>query len=689
MTSAARLTVVVPVYDGLDDLRRCLESVRRHRDGLTTEFDLLLVDDAGPDPRVAALLDEFVADEPATTRLLRHERNRGFVASVNEGFAATGGDVVLLNADTVVTAGWLDQMVAASREPDVATVTPLTNHGSICTIPRSVIDAFSLDGDEPRIDDCGRFVHEQTLALRPDVITGVGFCLLLSRTALDLVGPFDEVAYGRGYGEEVDFCVRAARLGLRHVVDDTTFVYHRGGVSFADERDDRMHAASTFLRKRFRFFNAANRRERADDPLLLGFTALELGLRPRRMERPHVLHLLHGPPDAMGGTEKHLGSLLSSLLDEVDSTMLYPVESGFVLRTRWAGDGGRPIEHELLLPGSVRWVAGIDDPVAGEALRMALDLFPADAIHIHSLNGFSLAPLTILADFDGPVIAFAHDPFLACPHYSLLYRNTVACGIPDDLAVCARCLPETEGLEVAALERFRAVVTDHLDTVDRWVFASRAAADLFVRAYAVGDDRIEIIEHGPPIDPTGRPPLDDHLVLDEPLRLAFVGRGWTKKGLGAANRLADDLSGTTVEIHHFGDLVEPASPNLILHGPYDNEILPDLLARTGIQIVLLPGPTPESYGLVMSEALIAGRPIIGAHYGALGERIRANGVGWTIDPTDPDALRTLVERLDRHRPEILRAAGRTATVTAPSPAEIAARYAALYRGDPPHHEDQP
>ena len=49
----------------------------------------------------------------------------------------------------------------------------------------------------------------------------------------------------------------------------------------------------------------------------------------------------------------------------------------------------------------------------------------------------------------------------------------------------------------------------------------------------------------------------------------------------------------------------------------------------------------------MTEALAAGIPVIGARYGALGERIRANGCGWTIDPMDPDGIRVLIERLDR------------------------------------------
>ena len=129
--------------------------------------------------------------------------------------------------------------------------------------------------------------------------------------------------------------------------------------------------------------------------------------------------------------------------------------------------------------------------------------------------------------------------------------------------------------------------------------------------------------------------------------MAFVGLGWSKKGLDVVNELAEAFRDSSVELHHFGSLKQPASPELHAHGPYDNEVLPDLLHRAGIQVVLLPGPYAETFGIVMSEALAAGIPVIGASYGALGERIRANGSGWTIDPTDPDGIRVLIERLDR------------------------------------------
>lgn len=674
------LTVVVPVYGGHDDVTRCLESVIRHAQGDVT-FDLLVIDDASPEPRLTRYVDDLAArTSPVNVTVLHNSENLGFVKTCNRAFRETAGDVVLLNSDTVVTEGWLDGLADAASEPDVATVTPLTNFGSLCTLPTSVIAAFALDGPDPRIDACARFVREQTLRRRPEVITGVGFCMYVTRTALDAVGLFDDETFGLGYGEEVDFCLRASRAGFRHVVDDATFVYHRGAGSFSERRQELLKSSSELIHKRYPFFRTMNLRERADDPLRVSFAALDLGLADRSSDRPHVLQILHSKPGELGGTEKHFWRLMGALHGEFDLSVFQPCASGFLLTTLWNLGHGSPVRHEFLIPGGQAHVAGVDDPAAAAALETVLDMFHFDAVHIQNIVHHSLAPLAVLADFEGPVSCSVRDLYLACPHHWLLYRNTQSCGIPEDLSLCARCLPETRGLDRTYLETFRRTVASRLDAVDHWVFATQSAVDFFLRVYDVDPARTVIIEHGTIIDhDRSVRPIDEARIHDEPLRVAFVGIGWAKKGLPEVNQLAESFAGTSVEFHHFGELREPISPRIHVHGRYDNNALPELLDRTGIQVVLLPGPFIETFGHVLTESIIAGLPVIGSRWGALGERIRRDEIGWTIDPEDIEGTRALIEHLDRCRWEVARATRRAVAVKLRSVAETAPHYAALYR----------
>ena len=64
----------------------------------------------------------FAANSPGarcrSSRSLRNERNLGFTGTANRGMAFSRADVVLLNSDTVVTAGWLDALArCAASDP--------------------------------------------------------------------------------------------------------------------------------------------------------------------------------------------------------------------------------------------------------------------------------------------------------------------------------------------------------------------------------------------------------------------------------------------------------------------------------------------------------------------------------------------------------------------------------------------
>lgn len=217
------ITVVIPVYNAYDAVQDCLESVIRRT---AVPHSLLIIDDASTDPRIRPLLMSFAGDA-AHARVVFNDQNRGYTATINKGCKMAGcDDVVLLNSDTRVTEGWLTKMtVCAKSKPRIATVTPLSNAAGVFSVP--LRNRVNLIPEGFSVDDMGRLVEQLSPGLRPRVPTGNGFCMYVTRAALDIVGGFDAANFPRGYGEENDFCMRAAQKGFIHVIDDATFIYHQ------------------------------------------------------------------------------------------------------------------------------------------------------------------------------------------------------------------------------------------------------------------------------------------------------------------------------------------------------------------------------------------------------------------------------------------------------------------------------
>ncbi len=218
------IALIVPVFNAPAETRRCLLAL--HQSLASIEASVIVIDDASTDPAIADVLSEL----PERWVRVRNELNLGFVATANLGMALAGGaDVVLLNSDTEVTPGWLQALTrCAASDPQIASITPLTNNGEIASIP-----AFCRANpwpDDPQA--WARACAESGSPQYPDVPTGVGFCMFMRRACLDAIGAFDEQAFGRGYGEENDWCLRASAAGWRHVLCDDAFVAHQGNASF-------------------------------------------------------------------------------------------------------------------------------------------------------------------------------------------------------------------------------------------------------------------------------------------------------------------------------------------------------------------------------------------------------------------------------------------------------------------------
>lgn len=236
--------VCVPVYNGFDSVGRCLDALASAR--VTAPLRTLLINDASPDERIRPLLDRYALAH-ADTQVRHNAINRGFTWNVNQAFIAARADepLCLLNSDTLVTDGWLDAMLEClADDAAIGTITPFSNNATICSFPD-----FTRAWPIPEHAERERIARalRQSPAAAIDLPTGVGFCMLIAAACRAKVGPFDVESFPRGYGEENDFCMRAAVAGFRNVLCPNAYVAHEGGVSFSEATQALMKAGAERL----------------------------------------------------------------------------------------------------------------------------------------------------------------------------------------------------------------------------------------------------------------------------------------------------------------------------------------------------------------------------------------------------------------------------------------------------------
>lgn len=227
--------IIMPVYNGYEYLRDCLNSIFNYTDLKT--HTLVIIDDKSSDDRVTAYLKKLKEERGGKRiEILFNTANQGFVKTINRGMKLSPEDVIILNSDTLVTKNWVNKLQrAAYSKPRVATATPLSNYMTINGIPKPFqYNAVPCGMD---VDEFAAFLEDVSLRYYPEVPAGVGFCMYIKRDVLEQLNYFDETKFEKGYAEETDFCMRALKKGFLHVIDDSTYIYHVGGVSFESVKD--------------------------------------------------------------------------------------------------------------------------------------------------------------------------------------------------------------------------------------------------------------------------------------------------------------------------------------------------------------------------------------------------------------------------------------------------------------------
>jgi GT2 family glycosyltransferase len=614
------IDLIIPVYKGHQVTLDCLMSVL-HSDA-AYGANIIVIDDASPDRNLSDAL-QYLAGKGLIT-LIRNETNLGFVQSVNLGMSQSSNDVILLNSDTIVYGDWVARLTRqAQSDTQIATVTPFSDNATLCSYPLIYDDNdFELEISHSELDSLMARVNAGRAV---EIPTAHGFCMFIRRACLDAVGLFDAEAFGKGYGEENDFCCRAMERGWKHILAGDVFVTHVGSVSFGSSRTELQRVNGAKLADRYPNFLTTVAVWSAVDPPSTLRQAVDVARLKRACPEP-VLFLCH---DLGGGTERHLQDLGAALTAQGQSVIFM-----------------RPIKGhrtKLFIEASDAFVPNLNpfDFVDSENhLVNVLKELGVKHIHVHSL--FDMDP-QIVQRLPGIARALGikydvtlHEYLSICPRTFLIDESGVYCGEPD-VSVCQLCV-DSNGSHFGkpSVQAWRESYAKLLGNA-RKVFVPNL--DVAARIKSHYPILFPVVRpHMEYVEDTRQPEAIRTRAAGETLKVALIGVLANHKGARVVEALCADATERRLPVEYvlFGERERPcnwSSAKLVELGVYKEDEIFDLLKSNPCHLALFPAVWPETYSYTFSIALKSGLYPVSFDIGAIAERIKKLKFGTVLPVT--------------------------------------------------------
>jgi GT2 family glycosyltransferase len=254
-----KVSIVIPNRDAFKLISRVLADLDTKTD--YPNLEIIVIDNGSTDQRVLDLYQSLACQNPRTIVKIEPEPFN-FARSINKGLRHAAGDLILLlNNDIEITeSGWLREMAACFAYPRTGIVGARLLYPDRTIQHAGVIVGFGEFAGHWYIGKPHSFPGPMArLHVRQSLSAVTGACMLISRACFEKVGFFDEESFAIAYND-IDFCLRAGRLGYRIVwTPFATLVHHESASRGSDETPENIvrfrreqanlearHATSTF-----------------------------------------------------------------------------------------------------------------------------------------------------------------------------------------------------------------------------------------------------------------------------------------------------------------------------------------------------------------------------------------------------------------------------------------------------------
>jgi len=642
--STTIISIIIPIYNAFEDLNQCLQSVMEKTE---TPFHLILIDDGSSDERIGPLIQQYERKHNNVTAV-SNGSNLGYTATINKGCRLAGpADIVLLNSDTIVTSAWITKLQAcAESQNNVATVTPLSNAAGAFSVPKN--NQTNEIPEFMTIDDMAALIERLSPRLRPSVPTGNGFCMYITRAALDAVGCFDETNFPKGYGEENDFCMRASQKGFVHLIDDSTFIFHKRTASFKETKDEILKESMSRLHGLHPEYKRLVSQWLKNDPLndfrkhiekVIRFEHSSFYKKSLKQGKPVVLYVLHNGR----------GGVFYTSFD-----LFFQAAKGkfhcFLLQTdlnKWFLYEANNDQPQIIKEYKFKDKWRIDAPFDGQrqkVLKEVASICCPDIVHVRHFLGNHPDIIKYFKRINCHTIFSIHDFYTICPTIQLVDDSgrfcEGVCSPRNGECACARnWFLSMPPLKNHFVFEWRGIVGAALKMCDEFVVTSGTTQNLMLKHFPfLAEEAFHLIEHGRDFD--GYEFTAAFPDAGQPMKVIFFGAlGMNKGGQIVRGILEHNIKmGNLIQLHILGNTnlsFNPGRFGCVCHGEYKRDELPQKLSEINPAVAIIPSVWPETFCHTLTEAWRAGIPVLGSELGAVGDRIKRNGGGWTLPPKDP------------------------------------------------------
>ena len=591
------IDIIIPVYKNYNITIECINSALNAKNKI--KIRLIIINDKSPDDELTNELRNLSKNNKNII-LLENDENYGFVKTVNIGMRYFGNsDVILLNSDTLVADNWVDRLYAHSLiNKKCGTITPFSNNATICSFPD--INGVKDTPHNLNLTKTNDAFYSANAQKSIELPTAVGFCMYIKRECLAQVGEFDEDTFGKGYGEENDFCLRAALKGWTHLLAADVYVKHVGEVSFSENSESGKKRAMDILNSMYPSY-AAEVAIHVEKNQILPLKVAALRELMKYKLQGSILVIRHMYE---GGTAKYWNDLEGGLNGEYGFIYLASTHDQSVVElyvnicgTKFTLYSGAPSYDGFL----------------GELIKS----YEIKFIHINHMLGHGKELINFILINKFKYILTLHDYNYICPQNNLL-RKGKFCNGPAE-SKCINCV------------ELKARIKNYNEWFYLYDQLFKNADKIIAPSGDVGNrykERYKGLEYH--LIPHENIELGDYSkeeIKNKKIIICLIGDIAEHKGYYFLQEILKYINSNrlNIEIHVIGKTFDNISmDNLKIHGEYSNSELQKNIGDINPNVILYLSTWPETYSYTLSEGIVSGRLIYAPKIGAFIERAKNN-----------------------------------------------------------------